>query len=200
MCGKEAYISGKYANGTICAECRGNLGIDGLIWGFDYRGKLAHRVIEALKYYGVRELTGPLVKILYNAYLSIPFALRPEVISDTTHSVKLLPIPLHKTRERVRGFNQGVLIAEELTRLSSWKLETNLLQRVKRTATQTELGRNERFANLSDVFALSLAPHSSATYILIDDIVTTGATMGSVAKLLKQNGAKFVWGMALAKG
>ena len=199
-CGKEAYLTGKYANGTLCASCRKSLGLDGIIWSFDYRGKLAPRVIQAVKYYGIKELIEPLTAILYDSYLSIPFALRPEEIADKTDFVKLIPIPLHKRRSRARGFNQAELIAEELSRLSSWKLEKNILKRARYTETQTELGREERILNMEGAFELLSPPDKEATYILIDDIITTGATIGSAAKLLKKNGAKVVWGMAFAKG
>ncbi|MEO0795076.1 MAG: ComF family protein [Verrucomicrobiota bacterium] len=105
----------------------------------------------------------------------------------------LIPIPLHPSRERERGFNQSRLIADQMEAVSDCQV-IDCLERVKFTQTQTRLDRAQRKANLRGAFALKkrtkLDP--DARYVLVDDVFTTGSTLNSAARVLLRAGAKRV--------
>jgi ComF family protein len=112
----------------------------------------------------------------------------------------VVPVPLHKHRERERGFNQSELLARHFARLASIPMHSNLLLRNKATQVQAGLSRRARRLNLSGAFSL---PQKSEvvgrTILLIDDVFTTGTTLNECAKLLKESGAPRVNVLTLAR-
>ncbi len=111
-----------------------------------------------------------------------------------------VPVPLHKVRKRERGFNQSEILCRGLSKHISFRVCPDLLVRHRNTATQTKLDAQERQENVRDAFEVH---HSGLVVgkrvVLVDDVVTTGATMNSCAKSLKKAGAKEVVGVALAR-
>lgn len=111
-------------------------------------------------------------------------------------NILIIPVPLHPSREKERGFNQSVFIAQGIF---DKNITENILNRMKPTKSQTELDREERKQNVHEAFAVLDTSHlSEKKVILVDDVVTTGATMNECARVLKTNGAIEVIGMALA--
>ncbi|MGE3279052.1 MAG: ComF family protein [Candidatus Altimarinota bacterium] len=114
----------------------------------------------------------------------------------------LIPIPLHPKRLKSRGYNQAQLLAKHIERPFSKLLTTNseLIIRPKETTSQVSSAtRAARLENLKGAFELNGKVDSDALYILIDDVVTTGATLEECCSILKLNGAKEVWGLVLAR-
>ena len=115
----------------------------------------------------------------------------------------LVPVPLHPTRLRERGFNQSERIARMLVRCAgnSTRIE-NLLIRKHYTKSQTQLNRSERYQNVKNAF--TLAPDtvlaSSKPYILVDDVFTTGSTLNACAHVLRKAGAKQVKVVTIGHG
>lgn len=103
----------------------------------------------------------------------------------------LVPVPLHPTKERERGFNQSLVIAKSLNDATMVKDLQNLLVRKVYTQTQTRLSRTARHQNVKNAFALAsdavVIPNQ--TYILVDDIITTGSTFNACAAALREAGA-----------
>lgn len=113
----------------------------------------------------------------------------------------IVPIPLHWWKRRDRTFNQSERIARFLSRATGIPLHTRLLKRVQPTHTQTRLSRAERTENVKRAFAFCGDDSiDGARIILIDDVLTTGATASACAKLLKQNGAEVVDVWTVARG
>lgn len=117
------------------------------------------------------------------------------------HGATLVPVPLHSTRERERGFNQSALIATALAKAYGLQLAP-LLVRVKPTRTQTRLSREQREQNVGNAFALAPAARvePAVRYILVDDVFTTGATIGECARVLRGQGAASVDAFTLGHG
>jgi competence protein ComFC len=109
-----------------------------------------------------------------------------------------VPIPLHPSKKRQRGFNHAELLAKSLSGHFNIPL-VDILIRQKHTVSQFGLTREKRKENLKDAFTLRNQPQTS-TIILVDDIVTSGTTFSEAAKVLKRNGVKGVYGIALAHG
>ena len=105
----------------------------------------------------------------------------------------VIPVPLHRSRERIRGFNQAELIASRL----GLPVAPRLLHRRKNTPSQTGLTRNERKRNLAGAFeARGLV---KGTLIVVDDVYTTGSTMNEIARTLKRAGAERVEVLTVAR-
>lgn len=112
----------------------------------------------------------------------------------------LVPIPLHPSRKRKRGFNQAELLAKAIAKRSGIPVDTELLLRTKKTHAQKELNDQERLANLRDAFSIRKKEIPYHNLILIDDIYTTGSTMDAAAKLLKEHGIGRVYFLCICVG
>jgi ComF family protein len=109
----------------------------------------------------------------------------------------IVPVPRHAARLRERGFNQSALLAQQLA--THLKLPVSMqLVRVRLTTQQANLGRAERHANLRDAFAWQGAPPPPRV-LLVDDVLTTGATIGATAAAIRAADAIEVHGLALAR-
>ncbi|MFN8593927.1 MAG: phosphoribosyltransferase family protein [Thermomicrobiales bacterium] len=111
----------------------------------------------------------------------------------------LVPVPLHRSRLKERGFNQALVIAGELERTLLIPV-ADCLARTRRTNAQAQLAAHERSSNVADAFAV-IDPDAvrGAAVLLIDDVVTTGATLGACADVLRQAGARAVSAATLAR-
>jgi ComF family protein len=113
----------------------------------------------------------------------------------------VIPLPLHESRRRERGFNQCEHIARGVSAVTGRPLRAGLLRRTRFTPSQTRLGPGERRENVRDAFALrrhALREIAGRSVLLVDDVVTTGATMRSCAGVLHRAGARAVIACAVA--
>lgn len=112
----------------------------------------------------------------------------------------LLPVPLYKKRLVDRGFNQSLEIAKPLAKSHNIPILLNVVARSKETQAQTHLNKHERKKNVLGCFTLTDKPLHSHI-VIVDDVVTTGATTNELAKLLKKSGVEKVgvWSLARAE-
>ncbi|HRH55266.1 MAG TPA: hypothetical protein PK609_00135 [Candidatus Paceibacterota bacterium] len=116
-------------------------------------------------------------------------------LDEDSSSLILIPLPLSKERRAKRGYNQ----AERIARYTDiGTLRTDILVRTRDTAPQTSLGREERKLNVVGAFSVQGAIDPSYTYIVFDDVLTTGATLSAAMEALWSAGAQRVRGVALA--
>ncbi len=143
-------------------------------------------LIHYLKYNGIRELVPILGEFLLK---------RVESLSIEKDSV-IVPVPLYLWRERERGYNQSELLARFLGAKRGMKVYQGLV-RAKKTKSQVECkGKGERVKNLKGAFALKeKAPEK---IILLDDVLTTGATLNEAARALQRGGTKKLIGLVVA--
>ena len=107
------------------------------------------------------------------------------------HADLILPVPLHPSRLRQRTFNQSLLLARILGKRSSTPVAGNLLRRLRPTPSQQGLSLEDRRHNLHQAFALH-APLNGESVLLVDDVMTSGATIAACTKALLKNGAQTV--------
>lgn len=111
----------------------------------------------------------------------------------------IVPIPLHPSKKRKRGYNQSDYIAEGMAEALQKEWLPDVMERTVNTATQTKKGRRERFENTSNIYRVSKPGKIVGKSVLVvDDVITTGATVGQCAELLIDAGSSGVSVAALA--
>lgn len=154
-------------------------------------GGSLQEAIHALKYAKKERLAEPLADLLAGVWEREP-NLRPSEL--------LLPLPIHRRREGERGFNQSALLAKRLSLLIEIPVEEGALTRPHYRRPQVGLGRAERQRNVEGVFHVERAEEiAGKLLLLIDDVLTTGATCHEAARALREAGAKEVRVLALAR-
>ncbi len=144
------------------------------------------RAIHLFKYDGVRALATPLAAFIADT-ITLPLAI------DC-----LCPVPLHPARERMRGYNQSGLLAEELGQQWNLPVEPALLSRILNTTPQMQLPADERKRNMRGAF--TAAPATQGRSIgLVDDVYTTGSTLLECSRVLKHAGARCVLVITIAR-
>lgn len=113
----------------------------------------------------------------------------------------IVPVPLHSVKQREREFNQAERLARRLSAATGVPVHHRLLRRVQPTRTQTQLTREERLANVRRAFALGRGQRlSGKRFVIVDDVLTTGATTGACAGVLRAGGAAEVCVWTVARG
>lgn len=175
-----------------CANCRDSAPeFDRALSFGEYEAGL-RGLIHLLKYDRVTPVAAPLGKMLAYAIT--------ELIGDAQPLV--VPVPLHKSRRRSRGFNQSELIAHAAVRHLAQRLEVlhGALIRQRDTISQVGLSREERIENVRDAFRVAQPSRiTGRDILLVDDVMTTGTTLSECARVLKQAGAKRVWAATVAR-
>ncbi|MEJ7560388.1 MAG: ComF family protein [Pedobacter sp.] len=133
------------------------------------KGSSVQSMLHQLKYKGKKEL-GQLLGIMIADKL---------LLSEQYKEIDLIiPVPMHKRKLRQRGYNQTLCIAEGIAQVLGCPVNQNALVKVKETATQTHKGRLSRNENMSKVFTVIAAHELTGKHILlVDDVITTGATI-----------------------
>ena len=155
---------------------------------FAYQGPM-RRALAALKYTGASRLAPILARVALPALGTLTAISGP---------AKLVSVPVHSERQRVRGYNQAELIGRELAKRSGLPM-VPLLERPRPTTKQHRLDRAGRLANLRGAFEVRAGAPVPATVILVDDIITTTATLESCASVLREAGVSTVFGFAVAR-
>ena len=156
-----------------------------------YTGPLA-RAIRRLKYDNRPDLAEPLARLAAPALEALVSA------GGLPPGGRLIPVPLHQQRLAARGFNQAALIAGHLARLSGRSALPLALRRRHDTRRQASLGRADRLENLRGAFH-SRASSTPAPVILVDDVVTTGATLSACVEALEEAGNMVVGIVTIAR-
>lgn len=111
----------------------------------------------------------------------------------------IVPVPLHRARYRERGFNQSEILAEGVSQAIDLPLVKEILKRKKNTKDQTYLNAQQRAENVRDAFVITQPEKiNDKKVILVDDVITTGATLNECARMLQKVGAKKIFAVTLA--
>jgi ComF family protein len=180
-----------YTVDGLCGSCRGNLRHYDKAWGAYRYDEPMRRLIHSFKYSGKTALRRTFLQLM-SAYIenyNVPIS-QYDIIA---------PIPLHPTRLRERGFNQAEILSEGLAKHYQKTHRPQLLIRTQLTDSQTVLNQKQRFTNLKGAFKINTSENvTEKSILLVDDLLTTGATADSAAAALKDAGAAHVGIMALS--
>jgi len=171
----------------------------------DYEDKLLSQLIKQLKFHNLAPL-GPILGRFLCAFWNFK---KPAFLKLwPVEKILVLPIPLSKKRQRARGFNQAEIIAQVFSETFHYELNRDL-KRIKHRPAQSSLDEQQRAKNIKDVFVWPEKDSRgrplanflvNRPLILVDDIITTGATLNEAARVLKAAGAKEIYALVLAKG
>ncbi len=174
----------------VCSKCRGSFPLKRVIVCAHWQNPLKVFVYN-LKYHKLHVLAEKLGALMAVTYFKF----------SSDKDVIITPVPLHRNRIWARGFNQADILAREIAKLLGVNF-ANLLIRSKNTKPQFGLSRNLRRQNVDGIFRFNLkktAIIKNKTIVLIDDVIATGSTLKECAKVLKNNGAKEIWALVLAR-
>jgi ComF family protein len=174
-------FEGAITSAFTCANCaHRKIYFDAAVAAYRGRG-IVREVIHEFKY-------GRQIHLRHLIARWLSAALEDERLCGGRFDV-IIPVPLHPTRQRERGFNQAAVLAELLGAQTSLPVKP-LLERTRYTTTQTALDRSERMENLHNAFRLRKnADVRGLRVLLIDDVLTTGSTLNECARVLKRAGA-----------
>lgn len=178
--------------------CQTRYSINGVFPSLVYKG-VVKKLVYVFKYPPyLTDLQSQLIDLFYEGLI------QKESLSPLlTRQAVVIPIPLHPSKLRKRGYNQTGLLANGLAKRFGF-IVIDGLKRVKKTSTQVGLSKEDRKKNIKDAFVtkpeLRNQLKKSQNIFLIDDVTTSGATLREAAKILKKAGAKNVWGLTLAHG
>lgn len=193
ICGDRLLTSSPAAN-ACCGEClRGERPFTQAVAYGCYDGALRD-LIHLLKYDRVKPAAGVLGRMVSEAFLK----LIPDAYGDRP---LVVPVPLHASKLRERGFNQSELIAAAALKLMDiGDLRADILERRRATESQTGLSPQQRRSNMRGAFAVGRPGEiSGKNIILVDDVFTTGTTVSESARVLLRAGASRVWVVTVAR-
>ena len=199
-------------NEILCNSCLGKINTittqnaDNVFAVSNYNDPVTKKAINLLKYRGVKAVSERLADLIYISFL------KETSLKKKLNNSIITPIPLSNTRMRERGFNQSELLARHFVskikddkgnnKNMSVTLHTNVLYKKFHTSAQVKTkNREERLSNLKGSFIVKNTEIiKNKIVIVIDDVLTTGATMREARKVLTQAGAKEVVGLVVARG
>ncbi len=171
-------------------------GFYGIIPAVNYKNTpVVQKAIHLLKYRRIRAFAKPLGELLHERVIKF--------IRANPKNWLIITVPLHARKLRSRGFNQNDLLAEAAfadSKISLAIKKQNPLKRIRDTKSQTELNGARRLLNVKNSFAVTdIGAIQGRSIILIDDVLTTGATILSAGNALITVGAREVWGAVVAR-
>lgn len=160
--------------------------LNGVRSAVEFSGPI-RKAVHQFKYGGLRALAPTLGEMLWSDW-----------IFDSRPADLIVPVPLHSSRLRQRGYNQSALLAHELGRRTGLPVSEQALTRRIATPPQVGLTKQERLLNVRGAFTCESARVRGLSVVVIDDVMTTGATLRACAEELLRAGASQVWGVTLA--
>ncbi|BEI59381.1 ComF family protein [Blautia luti] len=185
------FLCGKPVNaGEYCRDCEKHHHLfDQGIGIFVYDERM-RRSVTRYKYYGCREYGDFYAAAMYRFGRKEILRWDPQLI---------VPVPIHRTKLRMRGFNQSEYLAERLGRYTGIPVDPDLVQKVRRTPSQKKLTAVQRRKNLESAFRVT-RKISEKRILLVDDVYTTGSTMDAMAACLKKKGGEKIYFLTLCTG
>lgn len=184
-CGKPVEEGEEY-----CLDCRSHPHIFTQGRGIFLYDERMRRSITRYKYYGCRE---------YGYFYGRAMCRYGRDEIERWKPDLIVPVPLHKSKERSRGFNQSAVLAEVLSRFTGIPSDCMLVRKVVRTRSQKKLTAHQRQENLKKAFCVT-KPVKGRKILVVDDVYTTGSTMDAMASCLMEKGAENVYFLTVCIG
>ena len=178
----------KKENSFLCSKCKDEIlfnetkilkEIDGIkVYSCCNYSGIPQKLVRLLKFHKKKFLAQDISKLMYEYFDSL---------NSDVSDYEIICVPLHKKKQKKRGFNQCELISLELSKLINIPCNFNLIKRIKNTKSMYNLKKPERIENLKNAFEVNKEEFHNKKLLIIDDIVTTGTTLSEMIKELKYN-------------
>ena len=185
----------------ICEDCYQKLKIN-IIYEKEYN-KFYDEKIYLFKYKDIRKL---ILKYKFNNKSYLYYTFTNIILKNKKLCRKLkfydiiIPVPMYEKKKKQRGYNQTELITNEISQKLGIPTDLKVLKKIRNTQTQSTLKEKDRYKNIENAFGMiNKKIIENKKVILFDDIITTGSTVNECSRVLKQNGAKEVLVLAIAK-
>ncbi|MFK7780261.1 MAG: phosphoribosyltransferase family protein [Candidatus Gracilibacteria bacterium] len=185
---------GRSENFEVHTKCLSSIHYDKIIILSHYKNKHISKLVKDFKFYMKKDIGED-----FGNYLTDLF-LENEVYKNTDNYILIFP-PMGFFKKIKRGYNHSEIIAKYISKNIGIRLEKKLIIKTKTTRQQSLLSRKERLLNLQDSFKIAnnkIDNFDKKTFIIIDDVISTGSTINEISKKLKEKGAKKVIGLIVA--
>ena len=176
--------------GEFCRDCQKRKHMFELGRGIFVYDSSMRRSVTRYKYYGCREYGDFYAKAMYRYAKMELREWKPDLI---------VPVPVHRSKERMRGFNQAAYLAERISRYTGIPADMGLVQKNIKTKSQKKLNALQRRKNLEKAFCVT-GDVRGKDILVIDDVYTTGSTIDAMASCLKKKGAENVYFLTVCIG
>lgn len=176
----------EYYHEKIVISVNKEMECDKIISAIPYDGFMKQKILQ-YKFHGAKYLAPAFAEIILS-----------KIDKYNLNFDSIVEVPISVKRLRERGYNQSELIAKYIASFTKKSHKKGTLSKIKNNLRQSELGLNERRENVKDAYSIkNIEIIKGKTFILIDDIYTTGATLNECARMLKKSGAQEVIGLAV---
>ncbi|MDD7218770.1 MAG: ComF family protein [Clostridia bacterium] len=176
--------------GEYCPDCQHHPHLFEQGRGIFVYNDLMRRSLIRYKYYGCREYGDFYARSMYIFAKKEIEIWKPDLI---------VPVPLHRSKLRMRGFNQAADLAVKLSQYTGIPADTSLVEKIRKTKSQKKLSAYERRKNLEEAFRVKRSL-PGFTILVIDDVYTTGSTIDAMAACLRKKGADKIFFLTVCIG
>ncbi len=195
----------RYLGSHYCMRCGKGLSREETEYCHDCR-KYKHMFVRGRSLYRYESVAGALFRLKYQGRQEYADFFGEELYRYLGRDIlamkadAIVPVPLHKSRLKERGYNQAALLGRALAKRCDLPFREDIAVRVRKTVPQKQLSRRERQNNLKRAFKLSGNSVKLNTLLIVDDIYTTGSTVDALAEVLLGGGARQIYVVTLAAG
>ena len=205
LCCPECKKKLQYLGDTFCVKCGKGLSKSETEYCVDCR-KYPHKFCRGRSLYRYESVAGAMFRFKYHGRQEYAEFWGEELYRHLGRDIlamkpdAIVPVPLHKSRLKERGYNQAALLGKALAKRMDIPCLEKIVVRSKKTIAQKQLNYTERQNNLKKAFKLSVNDVKLETVIIIDDIYTTGSTVDALAEVFLKQGVKKIYVITLAAG
>ena len=205
LCCKKCIGRFQYLGSDYCMKCGKGLSGSEKEYCRDCR-RHPHRFERGRSLYRYESVAGSLFRFKYQGRQEYADFFGEELYQHLRNDIRsmradvMIPVPLHKSRYKERGYNQAALLGKALAKRCEIPFEANLVVRQRQTVPQKQLNYAERQNNLKKAFKICANDVKLKKVIIIDDIYTTGSTVDALSEVLLEGGVKQIYVVTLAAG
>lgn len=169
------------------------ISLDKVIILTHYQNKIIKKLIKDAKFYGKKDILEDIAVYLWEKLF--------DHIEENTQDIILIPTPMYFWKKLKRWYNQSEILVKNMSKICQIDYNNSLIKKVRNTKAQSHLSKIERMENLQKAFSIDeklIQNLKNKTFIIVDDVVSTGSTLHEISTLLKKYGVKKIYWLCIA--
>lgn len=169
------------------------ISLDKVIILTHYQNKIIKKLIKDAKFYGKKDILEDIALYLWEKLF--------DHIEENTQDIILIPTPMYFWKKLKRWYNQSEILVKNMSKICQIDYNNSLIKKVRNTKAQSHLSKIERMENLQKAFSIDeklIQNLKNKTFIIVDDVVSTGITLHEISTLLKKYGVKKIYWLCIA--